>query len=338
MPDVTVAIPTRNGGPLFARTLTALGRQTVEHELLVCDSGSSDDSIALARRHGARVIEIAPSSFAHGATRNLLMREAQGEHVALLTQDAEPAHEHWLEHLLGGFRLAEDVGLVYGPYTPRPDAPLTVSLELERWFASLAGDGQPQLERLAAHERTLAPRAFVGRRGFFSDANACVSRLAWREVPFRELAYAEDRALALDMLRAGFAKVFVPAAQVIHSHAFTPSEQLRRAFDEWRGLLEVYGWREPLSPARAIAQLRGELGYAGRRLAERSASPGSRAAVLAGIASHSLLRQLGAQLGSHADRLPAPLRRALSLERRSGLATAAGCDGFLGHVLSVDDR
>ncbi len=59
-PDPTVAIPIRNGGELLERTLAALARQTVSHELLVCDSGSTDDSAQLARAHGARVLSIAP--------------------------------------------------------------------------------------------------------------------------------------------------------------------------------------------------------------------------------------------------------------------------------------
>ena len=50
------------------------------------------------------------------------MSEARGEHVALLSQDAEPADEHWLERLLAGFDSADHVGLVYGPYRPRADA------------------------------------------------------------------------------------------------------------------------------------------------------------------------------------------------------------------------
>ncbi len=82
----------------------------------MCDSGSTDGSLQLARGHGARVLEIAPEHFTHGGTRNLLMSEARGAHVALLTQDSEPADERWLERLLGGFELAADVALVYGPY------------------------------------------------------------------------------------------------------------------------------------------------------------------------------------------------------------------------------
>src|SRR5207302_2134146 len=98
-----------DGGALFARTLRALARQTVGHELLVCDSGSSDGSDELARAHGARVLHIARDKFSHGASRNLLMGEAAGTHVALLSQDSEPASERWLERMLAGFELASGV-------------------------------------------------------------------------------------------------------------------------------------------------------------------------------------------------------------------------------------
>src|SRR5271155_259914 len=121
-PEATVAIPTRDGGERLMRALAALARQTVAHELLVCDSGSTDGSVQAARAHGARVLEIAPSQFSHGGTRNLLMREASGGRVALITQDAEPADERWLERLLGGLELAADVGIAFGSYRPRPDA------------------------------------------------------------------------------------------------------------------------------------------------------------------------------------------------------------------------
>jgi rhamnosyltransferase len=318
MPDVTVAIPVRDGGALFAGTLRALSTQTVAHELLVCDSRSSDGSPELARAHGARVIEIDPAHFSHGGTRNLLMNEAAGAHVALLTQDAEPADVNWLERLLGGFELAPDVGLVCGPYLSRPDASPAVRLELERWFHSLAPDGAPRVDRLEEHERGALPAvALIGARGFFTDANACIARTAWERAPFRQVSYAEDRLLAIDMLRAGYARAYVPGAAVLHSHAYTSAEELRRCFDEWRGLREVYGWREPLSPLHLARRLRGELGWARRELDRRGASPSERRATLTTLTRHHVVRLSGALLGSRADRLPAAARRRLSLEGRS---------------------
>ncbi len=316
----TVAIPVRDGGELLERTLVALTHQSVEHELLVCDSGSRDDSVALARSFGARVLEIEPASFSHGATRNLLMQEASGTHVALLTQDAEPADERWLERLLGAFELGSDVAIAYGPYRPRVDASFAVRVELDAWFASLSPDGAPRVERLAVQERAGPARELIGARGFFTDANACLARAAWLEVPFRKVDYAEDRLLALDMLWAGYAKVFVPAAAVVHSHDYTAVQSLRRSFDEWRALLEIYGWREPANPARLLRRLRGELGNARRVLAGEGVTGLRRQATLAMVARHFVLRLAGALLGSRADSLPATVRRGLSLERRSNFA------------------
>jgi len=324
MSDVTVAIPTRNAGPLLQHTLQALAKQTVAHELLVCDSHSSDGSPELAQAHGARVIEIAPEHFTHGGTRNLLMNEATGGRVAFLTQDSEPAEDRWLERLLGGFELAPEVGIVYGPYLPRPDATPAVRMELERWFTSLAPDGAPRVDRLTEDERSSGPgapglpvAALIGARGFYTDANACVARVAWQRAPFREVAYAEDRVLAIDMLRAGYAKAYVPGAAVVHSHAYTPAQELRRCFDEWRGLREVYGFREPLSPVHLVRRLRGELSWARRELDRQGASPSERRATLGAVARHHVVRLAGALLGSRADRLPAGARRSLSLEGRA---------------------
>lgn len=320
MPDITVAIPVRNGGTLLASTLAALAHQTVPHELLICDSGSSDGSVALARKHHARVIEIEPAQFSHGGTRNLLMSEAKGSHVAFLTQDAEPADERWLERLLGVFDFNCDVGLVYGPYLPRPGAPAAVRLELQRWFASLAPDGAPRVDRLRPEDSRAPVRTLMGPAGFFTDANACIAREAWERAPFREVAYAEDRVLAIDMLRAGYAKVYVPDAAVVHSHAYTPTQELRRCFDEWRGLREVYGWREPASPARLARNLRGELGGVRRELVREGVSERERRATLAAATTRQLMRLVGTLLGSRADRLPVCVRRRLSLEGRGSFS------------------
>ena len=195
-------------------------------------------------------------------------------------------------------------------------------IELEDWFRSLPPDGRPTVERLAPEERWACRRALIGRRGFFSDANSCVSREAWGRVPFREVSLAEDRVLAIDMLRAGYAKAYVPAAAVLHSHSYTRLEELRRCFDEWRALLEVYGWREPATPRHALRELRGSIASARRDPALDDLPAPRRLAALAGVASRSAVRLAGAMLGSRADRLPPALRRRLSIERRPGFTAA----------------
>jgi len=114
--------------------------------------------------------------------------------------------------------------------------------------------------------------------------------------------------LAIDMLRAGFAKAYVPNAAVVHSHEYSARDQLRRCFDEWRGLREVYGFVEPASPRAVARKLRGEVG-AGR----------GRETTVA-LTRHHVVRLVGALLGSRAGVLPPGARGRLSLEGRTGFS------------------
>jgi glycosyltransferase involved in cell wall biosynthesis len=304
---VTVAIPVRNGGELLAEVLTAVGAQRLDRpvQLLVADSGSIDGSRALAESLGADVIDVPAGRFSHGGTRNLLAQRARGAHIAFLTQDAVPADELWLSHLLQGFEVGDDVGLVFGPYRARPDASLMVRRELDQWFASLPA----RAERGVGEVPDL-------RRSFFTDANGCVARSAWERVPFRPVRYAEDQLLGRDMMAAGYAKVYQPDAAVIHSHRYRPLEQFRRSFDEWRGLREVHAIAAPPALGRAalgvqravrddvaLARVEGQPGGACLRTAAASLH-------------HHSLRAAGAALGSRAERLPPAVRRVCSLEGR----------------------
>ena len=292
--SVTVAIPVLNGGARFGELLAAVRRQSVACELLVADSGSTDGSIELARGYEATVVEV--ERFSHGGTRNVLMERAHGEHVAFLTQDAVPSDSLWLARLLDAFALAEDVALVYGRSRPRSDAPVPVARELDAWFASLAARQLVDRDQAA---RGPSPETF------FSSANCAVARWAWERVPFREVPYAEDQALALDMLRAGYAKAFAPDAAVMHSHAYPPLAQFRRSFDEWRALRDIHGFVQPLAPLSTLMDIQSQV-----RADVRAGSGPLRSL------RHWTIRALGAAAGSRADRLPVRARRWCSLEGR----------------------
>jgi rhamnosyltransferase len=141
-------------------------------------------------------------------------------------------------------------------------------------------------------------------------------RDAWNQVPFREIPYAEDQQLALDLLAAGYSKVFQPAAPVVHSHEYRPVAKFRRTFDEFRALHDVYGHVEGFGPRVTLGRARVEA-RRDRAWLEREGTPRGRlaAATLSSFASH-LARGLGAGLGTRADALPAAVRRYWSLERR----------------------
>ena len=318
---MTVAVPVLNGARYLDEVLTAVRAQRVDRELelLVVDSGSTDGSLEIARRHGATVHEIDRRDFSHGATRNWIMELARGDHVAFLTQDATPAHDGWLAALLEGFEQADDVAAVFGPHEPRPDASHMIKSEMERHFASWGNGGREiALQRLDRSPAGLAAyRGFPGGLTFLSDVNCAIARWAWRQVPYRPVPYAEDQLLGRELIEAGFAKVFHPEARVLHSHDYPPLTFFRRYFDEFRSLREVLGFRQPWGPKRTAWDVRGLTGFDKRWLRERGVDGTALARPLARSMRHHALRMAGAVIGSRADRLPPAVRGRLSLEGRS---------------------
>ena len=322
MPNVvTVAIPVLNGARYLDEVVAAVRAQEVDREveIVVVDSGSTDGSVEIARKHGARVHEIPRAEFSHGGTRNLMMELARGDHVAFLTQDATPAHERWLAALLEGFEQAPDVAAVFGPHRARPDASHMIKADLERHFATWGNGGrETDVQRCDRSPAAIAEyRASPGRFVFLSSVNCCIARAAWKQIRFRDVPYAEDQLLGRELIEAGYGKVFNPDAEVLHSHDYRPLQFLRRYFDEFRGLREVLGHREPARP-RAVLRSLLSLYRADKEWLRRHGFRGARLfRALFVSARHHALRMIGGALGSRAERLPPGLRKRLSLERRS---------------------
>ena len=95
-----------------------------------------------------------------------------------------------------------------------------------------------------------------GDTTYLSSNNAAIARAAWERIPFRDIPFAEDQALGADLLAAGWAKVYNPAARVIHSHDHGLFDGFRRYFDEYRGLRDSVGQKSLPSAGRALGIVR----------------------------------------------------------------------------------
>jgi glycosyltransferase involved in cell wall biosynthesis len=110
--SLTVVIPVKDDGECLTRCLMALARQTVvADEIIVIDNGSEDDSAAIARAFGARVIlEPSPGIPAASATG---YDHASGDIIARLDADCIPA-EDWIEHIHESFQHSLEVAAITG--------------------------------------------------------------------------------------------------------------------------------------------------------------------------------------------------------------------------------
>jgi glycosyltransferase involved in cell wall biosynthesis len=300
---VSVVIPVKNGERYLEELLAALQAESVT-EILVIDSGSSDRSVQIARHAGVDVMEIAPGSFAHGRTRNLGAERTTGELICYLTQDATPV-PGWLNAYRDAMELSPDVGAAFGPHLARPETSPMIARELEEFFAVFTQDCRPALQR-------------QGDPAYLSNVNACYARECWEAVRFRDVGYAEDQGFGVDMLAAGWCKVYHPGAAVLHAHDFGWGAFMRRYFDEYRGLRETIGYVEPFGLRQAAGHTVRSVHLDLRWLRGRGAPDRDLAQWAVRSALHHGGRRAFSALGSRADRLPPIVQRRISLERRAG--------------------
>ena len=224
-PRISVIIPVRNEAAGLAACLDGILSQTVRvHEIIVIDSGSDDGTQDIARRYEqVRLIEIPPSEFNHGDTRNLGVRESTGDMILFTVGDARPVDDRWVEKLLAGF-LTPDVVAVGGVQV----VPHSADANPLDWYRP-ASTPQTSVHSFGS---TAAFDAATGaeRRSacVLDDVTAIYRRDILETIPFRRLVYGEDLLFAIDALRAGHTLVRQPSAQVYHFHVNNYATTLKR--------------------------------------------------------------------------------------------------------------
>ncbi len=220
---VGLVIPTLNAGPHLAKLLPALARQSLRPDrFLVMDSQSEDDTAAQFAAAGAEVVTIERSDFDHGGTRQQAVdRLADLDVLVFLTQDAVPADSDSIARLVAAFDDPK-VGVAFGRQIPHPDAtPIATHARL----ANYPPEG---------HRATFEDRAHLGFKTFFcSNSFAAYRPQALAQVGGfpRNTLFGEDALVSAMLLRAGWAKLYEPAALVHHTHNYAILLDFRRAFD-----------------------------------------------------------------------------------------------------------
>lgn len=257
VPLVSIVIPVKNGLPAFKRVIDMVSRQVLdaEFEVIIIDSGSKDGSKEIVPSDDPRfrLIEISPSDFGHGKTRNLGASEARGEFCAFLTHDATPINEYWLAELIRPLREDPEVAGVFGRHIAYEDASPFTHWELKTHFEGLRQWTRVKIEDAREYARNEGLRQIYH---FYSDNSSCLRRSVWQQIHYPDVDFAEDQLWAKQIVEAGYAKVFAWDSVVAHSHNYSLWERLQRSYDEARAFRLLFGYRlcetTPLALKRAV--------------------------------------------------------------------------------------
>lgn len=99
-PLVSVIIPNLNGlNSGLERLLDSIKAQSYPHIEIVCiDSSSTDGSLSVLQKHGAKIKVIPKNEFRHDTARNLAADMAQGEYILFTVNDACFDDKNWIKN------------------------------------------------------------------------------------------------------------------------------------------------------------------------------------------------------------------------------------------------
>lgn len=219
--NCSLVIRAYNEARHLPRLLEGVRQQTLRDvEIILVDSGSSDNTVAIAESYGAKIVHIAPQDFTFGRSLNLGIAAASCELVAIASAHVYPVYPDWLERLLEPF-ADSSIGLTYGKQRGAESSKFSEHQIFARWFPETS---QPR----QAHP-------------FCNNANAAIRRSLWQLHPYDEsLTGLEDLAWALWAQNQGWGLAYSAEAEIIHLHNETPAGVRNRYRREALAFKQIY--------------------------------------------------------------------------------------------------
>jgi glycosyltransferase involved in cell wall biosynthesis len=199
---VSAVIRAYNEGKHIGRLLKGFAQQTVKpDEIILVDSGSTDDTVAIAEAAGCRIVHIAKNEFSFGRALNRGCATASGDILLFASAHVYPVYDTYVEHIVSAFDR-DGVAIAYGRQVGDERTKFSEARVMLKWFP--------------------AQNIWDQSNPFSNNANAAVLKSVWQELPYDEtLTGLEDLDFAQKALDRGHKITYVADAPVVHVHEET---------------------------------------------------------------------------------------------------------------------
>lgn len=234
--DVSVVVPTYNGGTQFETMLQLLKQQKScgSVELVIVDSGSTDGTVELCYQYGVTLVQITQEQFSHSYARNLGAETACGTILVFMTQDALPSSERWLSEMIAPVLAGEADAVSCSEECPE-GTDLYYRI-LNYGHASFVGTLH---EDVSGSKEKCRNKENLRRYASLSDVACAIKRSTFFRFRHR-YDFAEDLDLGIRLLSCGYRTKLLSKTRVIHGHNRNADYYLKRAVVEQEAFTKIF--------------------------------------------------------------------------------------------------
>jgi len=219
-PKCSVVIRCFNEEKNIGKLLEGISHQTIRDvEIVLVDSGSTDETLTIASKYPVKIITIHPEDFSFGRALNRGCETASTDFIVFASAHIYPVYNDWLEKLLAFFE-DDKVGLVYGKQRGDSLTKYSEHQILANWFPDTSNSHQ-------SHP-------------FCNNANAAIRKSLWELIPYNEYVTGlEDLDWANRAIEIRYKIAYSAEAEIIHVHDETYSGILNRYRREALALKQI---------------------------------------------------------------------------------------------------
>jgi len=199
-PDISIIIRTLNEERYLPELLSSIQEQRspFSHEVVLIDSGSTDNTLNIAERFGCRILHISREDFSFGRSLNRACEAAHGAYFVLISGHCIPCDRDWLQNLVQP--LAQNI--------------------IQYSYGRQVGSYPTNWSEHQIFAKYFPEKSSIPQQGFYcNNANSAILADTWRHYRFNEeLTGLEDMDLAKRLVSDQRFVGYVANACVHHIH------------------------------------------------------------------------------------------------------------------------
>lgn len=187
-------------------------------------------------------MKVTQKEFNHGATRTKAAKQAKGEYVIFIVQDAVPKDTRLFAHMISFLQQNKDTAAVSVMQTPKADADVFAKWQTEFTYESLYFDTHDFILRKPEGTAFTHLPLLVRRQICFLDDVCCaVKKDVFFELGgFPRIPISEDTWFAKEAVNTGYGIGFIGSKSVTHSHTRPAEYFLKRSYIGFKTQLGLF--------------------------------------------------------------------------------------------------